>query len=78
MDYCLTSKPWAIVNEDEHRHNNNKHLFWNHLQNLSPIPKTHKVPPDNISTSIADAISAIRMISAAGLKSCTLSQGQMK
>ena len=35
--------------------------------NLSPIPKTHKVP-NNISTSIVDAMRAIRMISVAGLK----------
>ena len=46
--------------------NNNKHLFRNHLQHLS-IPKTHKIP-ENISTSIVDAVCAIRMISVAGLK----------
>ena len=66
MDYCVTSKPWAIVNEDEKSHNNNKHVFRNHLQNLFPIPKRHKVL-DNISTSIVDAVRAIRMISVAGL-----------
>ena len=48
MDYCVTCKPWVIVNGDEKSRNNNKHLFRNHLQNLSPIPKTHKVP-GNIS-----------------------------
>ena len=72
MDSCMTSKPWAIVNEDEMSHINNKHLFRNHLQNLSPIPKTHKVP-DNTSTSRVDAMHAIRMISVAGLNPCTLS-----
>ena len=46
--------------------NNNKHLFRNHLQHLS-IPKTHKIP-ENMSTSIVDAVCAIRMISVAGLK----------
>ena len=46
--------------------NNNKHLFRNHLQHLS-IPKTHKIP-ENISTSIVDAVRAIRMISVAGLQ----------
>ena len=55
MDYYETSKPWATVNEDKKSCNNNKHLFRNHLQNLSPIPKTHKVP-DNISTSIVDGM----------------------
>ena len=24
MDYCVTSKPWAIANEDEKSRNNNK------------------------------------------------------
>ena len=46
--------------------NNNKHLFRKHLQHLS-IPKTHKIP-ENISTSIVDAVRAIRMISVAGLQ----------
>ena len=67
MDYCVTNKPWAIVNEDENCCNINKHLFRNHLQNLSSIPKTDKVP-DNISTSIVNAMRATRMISVAGLK----------
>ena len=43
----------AIVKEDEESRNNNKYLFQNHLQNLSPIPKTHKIP-GNASTSIVD------------------------
>ena len=67
MDYCVTSKPWAMVNEGEKNRNNNKHLFRNHLQSLSAIRKTHKVP-DNISTSIVDAVCAIIMIFVAGLK----------
>ena len=67
MDYCVTSKLWAIVNKDEKSRNSNKRLFENHLQNLSPIPKTHKIQ-DNISTSIVDAMRAIRMISVADLK----------
>ena len=46
-DYCMTSKPWLIVNENKKSCNNNKNLSQNQLQNLSPIPKTHKVP-DNI------------------------------
>ena len=64
MDYYVTSKPWVIINKDEKNRNNNKHLFQNHLQNLSSIPKTHKAP-DNISTSI---VTSIRMISFADLK----------
>ena len=63
----MTSKPWVTVNGDEKSRNNNKHLFRNHLQNLSPIPKTHNVPR-NISISIVDAMRAIKMIYVAGLK----------
>ena len=61
MDYCVTSKSWAIVNEDEKSRNNNRHQFRNQLQNLTPIPKIHNVP-GNISTSVVDAMRAIRMI----------------
>ena len=43
---------------------------WNHVKNLSPIPKTQKLP-DNMSTSIVDAMHAARMISVADLKLCT-------
>ena len=55
MDYCTTSRPWAIVNKYEKSHANNKHLFQNHLQNLSPIPKTHKVT-NNIFILIVDVM----------------------
>ena len=48
MDYCVTSKSWAIVNEDEKSHNNNKHLFRNHLQNLPPISRIHKVRDNSL------------------------------
>ena len=61
MDYCVTSKSWAIVNEDEKSRNNNRHQFRNQLQNLTPIPKIRNVP-GNISTSVVDAMRAIRMI----------------
>ena len=71
MEDCVTSKPWAFVNEDEKSRKNNKHLFRGRLQKLSTIPKTHKAP-ENISTSIVDAIHAIIMISVAGLKLRTL------
>ena len=63
----MTSKPCAIVNKGEKNHNNNKDLFLNPLQNISSIPKTCKVPA-NISTSIVDAMLAIRMISVVGNK----------
>ena len=44
MDYCVTSKPWSIVNENEKSSEYNKYLYQNHLQNLSPTPKAHKGP----------------------------------
>ena len=67
MYYCMTNKPLAIVNKDQKNCNNEKHLFRNYLQNLSPVPKAYKVP-DNISTSIVYAVCALRVISVAGLK----------
>ena len=67
VEYCVTSRPWMIVNEEEKSRNSNKHLFRNHLQNWSPVPKTHKTP-ENITTSIVDAMRVVRMISVAGLK----------
>ena len=70
MEYCVTSKPWVIVNENEESRNSNKHLFRNHLQNWSPVPKTQRAP-ENISTSIVDAMRVVRMIPIAGLKSRT-------
>ena len=63
----MTNKPSAIVNKDQKNCNNEKHQFRNYLQNLSPVPKTYKVP-DNISTSIVYAVRALRVISVAGLK----------
>ena len=67
IDYYMVSKPWAVVNLVEKSGNNNKYLFGNHLQNLSCIPKPHKVR-DNIFASIVDAMLAIRMISVVLLK----------
>ena len=67
MYYCMTINQLAIVNKDQMSCNNKKHLFWNHLQNLSPLPKRHKVP-DNTSTSIVFVMHVVRMISVTGLK----------
>ena len=38
MDYCVTSKPWSIVNEYEKSRGNNKSLFRNYIQSVSPAP----------------------------------------
>ena len=67
MDYYVTSKPWSIVNEYEKSRGNNKSIFRNYLQSVSPAPKVQK-PPDNISSLIVDAMTVVRLISIAGLK----------
>ena len=67
VEYCVTSRPWMIVNENEESRASQKHLLRNNLQNMCPIPKSsHK--PENISTSIVDAMRVVNMISIAGLK----------
>ena len=67
MDYCVTSKSWSIVNEYERIDCNNKSLFWNYLQSVSPSPKVQK-PLDNMSRSVVDAMRVLRLISIAGSK----------
>ena len=74
--FAMYVEPCAIVNKGEKNRNNNKDLFLNPLQNISSIPKTRKVPPANISTSIVDPMLAIRMISVAGLNRAHLSLGR--
>ena len=67
MDYCATCKPWSIANEYETSRGNNKSLLRNYFQSASPAPEV-QMPPDNISTLIADAMRVVRLISIAGLK----------
>ena len=53
LDYCVTGRPWALVNEDDESRNNRKSVFRNHI----PIPI-----PKNIKTSIVDAMRLVRMV----------------
>ena len=62
----MTSKPWAIVNEDEKSRNNRKSAFRNAILLLPAIPKSSKVP-DSISISIVDAMRIVRMVPVTGL-----------
>ena len=57
----MTNKPLGIANKDQKSCNKEKHLFQNHLQNLSAVPKTRKIP-DNISTSVVFGMHTVRMI----------------
>ena len=61
MSYCMTNKLSGIANKDQKSCNNKKLLFRNHLQNLSAVPKTCKIP-DNMSTSVVFGMRAVRMI----------------
>ena len=63
----MTSKPWSIVNEYERSHGNNKSLFRNYLQGVSPAPNVQK-PPDNISSSNVELVRVVELISVSGLK----------
>ena len=66
MDYCVTSKPWSIVNENEKSRESNKYLLWNYLQNICPVPKKYSLP--DASASIVDAMRVVRMIRIGNLK----------
>ena len=67
MEWPLTSEPWSIINEDEKSRANRKHVFRNNLQDISPVPRTCKIP-NNISTTIIDVMRVLRMIPIAGIK----------
>ena len=66
MDHCVTSKPWSIVNEYQRSRGNNKSLFRNYLQSVSPAPKVQKI--SDMSSSIVDLTRVVRLISIAGIK----------
>ena len=39
MDYCVTGKPWSIVNKYERSHGDNKSIFRNYSQIVSTAPQ---------------------------------------
>ena len=62
----MTSKPWAIVNEDMKNRNNQKSLFRNELQLMSTNPPS-AVAPEDIETSIVDGMRVVRLITVSKL-----------
>ena len=66
MEWPVTSKPWAIVNEDMKSRNNQKSLFRNELQLMSTNPPSAEAPED-IETSIVDGMRVVRLITVSKL-----------
>ena len=65
MEWPVTSKPWAIVNEDMESRNNQKSIFRNELQLSTNPPLT--VAPEDIETSIVDGMRVVRLITVSEL-----------
>ena len=59
LNYCVTTQPWALVNEDDKTRQSRKFLFRNHLQGMCPVSKT-TTPPDPIKATIVDAMRFVR------------------
>ena len=55
LNYCVTARPWVLVNEDYKIRQSRKSLLRNHLQGLCLVQKT-ATPPDPIKASIEDAM----------------------
>ena len=66
MQLPVTSRPWAICNEEEKSRRVNKSLFRNSLKGLSPIPATNI--PSCIHASIVDVMRVVRIISVSDMK----------
>ena len=61
MEWPVTSKPWSICKEDSGSRSNQKSIFRNHLELMSPNPST-TIMPNDIHTSIVDAMRIVRLI----------------
>ena len=70
MEWPVFSKPWAIVNEDMKSRDNQKSLFRNGLQAMSPLTSTNTIPKD-IATSIVDGMRIVRLIRVGNLQTKT-------
>ena len=66
MQWPVTSRPWAICNEEEKSRSVNKSLLRNSIQVSSPIPATNT--PPFIHTSIVDVMHVVRIISISDMK----------
>jgi len=67
MEWPITSKPWAICNEQGTSRASSKSLFRNNLQKLSPQPAMSK-PPEDIECCVVDAMRVVRIIPITGLE----------
>ena len=70
MSWCLFSRPWMFVKEDETSRESRQAIFRNHLQSLSETPPTNEVPSP-IDITIVDAMRVVRLIQTTGLKKRT-------
>ena len=70
MEWPITSKPRVICNEDSKSRNNQKSLFRNTLQQLSPKPPSNSIPA-NIEVAVIDAMRIVRIIPITKLKPAT-------
>ena len=59
LNYCVTTRPRALVNEEDKSRQSWKSLFINHHQGMCTMPKT-TTPPDPIKATIIDAMRFVR------------------
>ena len=66
LNYCVTTRRWALVNQDNKSCQSQISLFRNHLQGMCPMPKV-TTPPDPIKATIVDAMRFVRGTPITGL-----------
>ena len=66
LNYCVTTRPWAVVNQDNKGCQSQIFLFRNHLQGICPMLKV-TTPPDPIKATIVDAMRFVRGTPITGL-----------
>ena len=66
LNYCVTTRRWALVNQDNKSCQSQISLFRNHLQGMCPMPKV-TTPPDPIKATIVGAMRFVRGTPITGL-----------
>ena len=66
LKYCVTTRTWAVVNEDDESRQSRKSLFRNQLQGMRSMPKT-RTSPDPIKETIVDVMKFVRCTPITGL-----------
>ena len=66
LKYCVTTRTWAVVNEDDESRQSRKSLFRNQLQGMRSVPKT-RTSPDPIKETIVDVMKFVRCTPITGL-----------